>query len=297
MENQNALIPIERTNAMAVFTSQDAITKILEGIAQEARSTTPDLTTAKGRKEIASTAFKIAKSKAYLDGVGKELVAELKELPKQIDASRKLARDYLDNLRDEIRAPLDAWEQEQERIEAERVEAERLKALAIQVEADHETALMMNELWDLNQAELARKAEAERVERERVIAERAAQEAKDKAEREAKARETEQQLALERAERAAKEAEERAKAAEIAAAEAVKRAEEDERRRAEMQARAEAAAAAEAKAREEDREHRKSVNRAALDDLVRCSGISEEQGKKIVIAIATGDVRHTRIFY
>lgn len=290
----NDLIQIEKTNAMEIFTSEKSIAKILESIASEVFSIPADTSTAKGRKEIASTAFKITKSKTYLDGIGKELVDDLKELPKKIDANRRLVRDALDKLRDDYREPLTAWEQEQERIEAEKAEQERLKALAIQVAADHETALMMNELWDLNKAEQERQAEADRIERERAIAERAAQEATAKAEREAKARETEQQLALERAERAALEAQQRAAAAEKAAAEAAKRAEENARKKAEELARAEAA---EAKQREENREHRKAVNRAALEDLISCSGITQEQGKQIVIAIAAGNVRHININY
>ncbi|OCS62006.1 hypothetical protein BBZ50_02590 [Escherichia coli] len=48
----------------------------------------PDITTAKGRKEIASLAYKVAQTKTYLDGLGKDLVAELKEIPKLIDANR-----------------------------------------------------------------------------------------------------------------------------------------------------------------------------------------------------------------
>ncbi|EGT6367902.1 cell envelope biogenesis protein TolA, partial [Escherichia coli] len=49
----------------------------------------PDITTAKGRKEIAYLAYKVAQTKTYLDGLGKDLVAELKEIPKLIDANRK----------------------------------------------------------------------------------------------------------------------------------------------------------------------------------------------------------------
>ncbi|EES5368095.1 cell envelope biogenesis protein TolA, partial [Escherichia coli] len=35
----------------------------------------PDITTAKGRKEIAYLAYKVAQTKTYLDGLGKDLVA------------------------------------------------------------------------------------------------------------------------------------------------------------------------------------------------------------------------------
>src|SRR3546814_10114176 len=73
-----------------------------------------DVQTKKGRDAIASIAYKVAKSKTYLDGVGKELTDSAKELPKKIDATRKLVRDTLDAWKDEVRTPLTEWEQAEE---------------------------------------------------------------------------------------------------------------------------------------------------------------------------------------
>ena len=53
----------------------------------------PDVTTKKGRDAIASIAHKVARSKTALDNIGKELVAELKDVPKKIDAERKRIAD------------------------------------------------------------------------------------------------------------------------------------------------------------------------------------------------------------
>ena len=64
------LIPIEPKNALAVFTEPEQLQAILDSIAAEVRQEVLDTSTAKGRKEIASLAFKVAKSKAYLDGEG-----------------------------------------------------------------------------------------------------------------------------------------------------------------------------------------------------------------------------------
>src|SRR5690606_38626522 len=78
-----------------------------------------DVNTPQGRADIASLAYKVARTQTYLDNIGKDLVAEYKELPKRIDASRKHIRDELDALKDSVRAPLDEWEaQEKERIAA-----------------------------------------------------------------------------------------------------------------------------------------------------------------------------------
>jgi hypothetical protein len=73
-----------------------------------------DISTAKGRKECTSTAYKIAQIKSTIDNAGKELVDELKAKPKLIDAERKKIRDKLDAIKDKVRLPLTLWEQKEE---------------------------------------------------------------------------------------------------------------------------------------------------------------------------------------
>src|SRR5690606_34102970 len=104
------LVTIEPKNALAVFTEEKAIDPILARVRKEIDAFIPDITTASGRKAVASMAFKVAKSKTYLDGVGKKLVDEYKEIPKKIDATRKRVRDTLDEWKDEVRKPLTDWE-------------------------------------------------------------------------------------------------------------------------------------------------------------------------------------------
>ncbi|MCL0562678.1 hypothetical protein M3A21_26125, partial [Klebsiella pneumoniae] len=146
------LVVIEKKNAMAVFTNNDQLDPLIEAIEKEARSLVPDVTTKKGRDAIASMAHKVARSKTYIDNAGKDLVAELKALPKQIDESRRVIRERLDALKDEVRRPLTEWEAEQKRIKAEEamneLHAEALamnedfdRQLAARIESDHEMAL------------------------------------------------------------------------------------------------------------------------------------------------------------
>ena len=60
----------------------------------------------------------MAQTKTFIDKHGKELVAELKAVPAKIDAGRKVLRDTLDAIKDEVRKPLTEWENaEDERIE------------------------------------------------------------------------------------------------------------------------------------------------------------------------------------
>lgn len=110
MAEKNELVVIEPANALVLFTEGQGLPDILADIRAKATSLVPDITTAKGRKEIASVAHAVARTKTYLDGLGKDLVDQYKEIPKRIDANRKQIRDELDKLKDEVRAPLTAYE-------------------------------------------------------------------------------------------------------------------------------------------------------------------------------------------
>lgn len=242
------LVVIEKTNALAVFTNQEQLDPLIEAIEKEARSLVPDLSTKKGRDAIASMAHKVARSKTYIDNAGKDLVAELKALPKQIDESRRLVRERLDALKDEVRRPLTEWEAEQERIKAEEamnamheealvMNAEFDRQRAAKIEADHEMALLMNEKIDREREEARQKAEqAKREHEERIkreAEEKARREADEAAKREIEAaasREREATLAKERAEREAKELAEKAERDRI---EAEQRAEREKKEAAE----------------------------------------------------------------
>jgi DNA repair exonuclease SbcCD ATPase subunit len=104
-----AVVP-SKENALSVFSAASGLDPYLAKIREEIDGFVPDITTVKGRKEIASIAHSVARSKTTLDNIGKELVAELKDVPKKIDAERKRMRDLLDAWKDEVRKPLDDWE-------------------------------------------------------------------------------------------------------------------------------------------------------------------------------------------
>ncbi|CAH3753310.1 IgA-specific serine endopeptidase autotransporter [Enterobacter cloacae] len=322
MSEVTDLVVIEKQNAMAVFTTKEQLDPIIEAIEKEARSLVPDVSTRKGRDAIASMAHKVARSKTYIDNAGKDLVAELKALPKQIDESRRIVRERLDALKDEVRRPLTEWEAEQERIRVEEAwNAMHEEALvmnkmfddqrAAQIEADHEMALLMNKDFDRDREEQRRQAEqAQRDHEERIKREAAEQarrdaEAKHKAELEAATRrEAEEKARAELAERQRIEAEQRAAREKQEAEERARREKEEavaaERRRLEE---AEAARLAEEqrKAEEEarraaDKEHRRTVNRRVIADLI-AQGIPEEFAQKALLAIAGGKVQDAHIKY
>ena len=117
----NELIEIKDSDAMDVFTKKEGLEPYIQKVKNEVQGLVFDVSTRKGRDHCASIAAKIAKSKTYLDGVGKELVAELKKKPKIIDAERKRMRDILDQLKADVRAPLTEWE-EKEKARRETIE-------------------------------------------------------------------------------------------------------------------------------------------------------------------------------
>ncbi|RIV07072.1 hypothetical protein D1624_24515 [Klebsiella pneumoniae] len=317
------LVVIEKKNAMAVFTNNDQLDPLIEAIEKEARSLVPDVTTKKGRDAIASMAHKVARSKTYIDNAGKDLVAELKALPKQIDESRRVVRERLDALKDEVRRPLTEWEAEQERIKAEEamnaLHAEALamneefdRQLAARIESDHEMALLMNDAFDREQADKAAEAERQRIAHEeeikRMAAAAAAREVEQRAQREreeAAHREAVLKAQAEQAERDRIAAEQKAEADKKAAVEAERRKAQEEadriRREAEQREQARLAEerrkADEQARREADVKHRKAVGTEIVKSLLANTSLTRDQAIEVLTAVKDGRIPHTGISY
>lgn len=317
------LVVIEKKNAMAVFTNNDQLDPLIEAIEKEARSLVPDVTTKKGRDAIASMAHKVARSKTYIDNAGKDLVAELNALPKQIDESRRVVRERLDALKDEVRRPLTEWEAEQERIKAEEamnaLHAEALamneefdRQLAARIESDHEIALLMNDAFDREQAEKKAEAERQRIAHEeeikRLAAAAAAREVEQRAKREreeAALREAALKAQAEQAERDRIAAEQKAEADKQAAIEAERRKAQEEadriRREAEQREQARLAEekrkADEQARREADVKHRKAVGTEIVKALLANTSLTRDQAIEVLTAVKDGRIPHTGISY
>lgn len=357
------LIVKENLDVALLFVEKDELKKKLKEIETEVMAVVPDLSTAKGRKEIASLAFKVAKSKVVLDNLGKDLVSEWKTKASKVDESRKYARDFLDSLKDRVRQPLTDWEAAEEaRVKAE-AEAAKYASDWDEAHKDHEHFLMVKELErkaaeleamkaaqlakeqaereaeEARQAKAARKKQAEideanRIAREKRIAEEAAAMAKKDAEErlEAERKAAEQRLIDAEAKRirdlveakakaeaekkAIVEAEERAKViaeqkrladiqAEKDKAEAEKKAmievhAKKDREAAELAAKEQARIAAE-KAEEKERQenvaHQKRVNNEAIGCLIQSAGVDEPVAKRVLVAIAKGQIANVFIRY
>ncbi len=323
MSETTDLVVIEKANALIVFKSADQIEEILAKVEREVMSFVPDVTTAKGRKEIASLAYRVSQTKSYLDGLGKDLVAELKEVPKLIDANRKTVRDRLDALRDKARQPFTEWEAEQERIKAEEEARIAAEKLAAQIVADHEIALLLNDKFDRDAAEAKAEAERQRIAHEEEIKRQAVEQARIEAEqkaqqeREAAARreadlkaakekaEADAKAAQERAEREAKEAQERTARL---AQEAREQAEREKQAAIEAEQRKAKAAedarlaeekriADEAAARAANEAHRKTIGTAVVNALMGHAGLTRTQAIDVLMQIKDGNIPHTSITY
>lgn len=116
---QTSLAIFEVQNPVAVLTDSAKFESFYERIRAETEAHVPDLTTESGRKAIASLAFRVTKTKTAIDAEGKRLTEEWRANVTKVDASRKVIRDRLDALRDKVRAPLTAWETNEEQRVAE----------------------------------------------------------------------------------------------------------------------------------------------------------------------------------
>tara|TARA_R110002126_G_scaffold155681_1_gene302751 strand:- start:27 stop:965 length:939 start_codon:yes stop_codon:yes gene_type:complete len=309
------LLVIENLNPVDVFKA-GGIGPILAMIEAEVSAEVPDTTTAKGRKAIASNAYKVSQSKALLDKMGKTLSDYLNAQIKPINTERKIARDGCDKIKDKVRQPLTKWEEEQALIKAVAEAKEAAKALAIKVSADHEMAELMDGEYNRQRnakLEACKKAKAEY---EEALKNEAAAQAKLEAETAAKALIDKAEADKLAAEQAAAEQVTRAKvAAENAEAErlaalaktendrkqAIKQAEVDKLSAiANVQARIDAEKEAERVAtekREKNRAHVGAIRKSVKECLMLIDGVDETIAKAIVMAMSNGNVAHTQINY
>lgn len=269
-------LPPQET-ALQVYQQPNGLDPYIERIRVEVMGHVPDLTTRKGREAIAGLAFKVRKAKTKLDGLGKDLVDGLKEIPKKIDAERKRARETLDALADEVRRPLTDWEAaEDARLARHNQNVMKLAQYAANASPQLESevlrnmlagvrAIVVNESWEEFEAEAHRAKEkglealtAALVAREKYEAEQA-ELARLRAEAEGRRIQDEKdRIGREAAEAATKAAETKAQAERDAAAQreaqakaAAAKAEQDRLEAIERQKQAEALAEAERLAAEQ----------------------------------------------
>lgn len=254
MEQKNAL-EIVPTLTAAVF-QENSIPGLIERVRRDALALVPDASSEKGRKEVKSLAYKIARSKTALDDLGKEYVSGIKAQAKSIDEQRKLWRDAMDELKAEVMKPVTEYEE----AETARVNAIKARIAAIQdlgkAYAEDGRPLSSTELQrqsdrlaeiavDDSFEELKTEADAAWAQSFRTLAanikqrqeleeQQAREEEQRKAAEEKVRQEREEQIRKEAAEQARREAEEKAKAEAERHEREKRQAEEEARRRQEQ---------------------------------------------------------------
>lgn len=271
IDTGTALAIPEGRSLAAMFSEPSQVDELIGRLEAEALSHAPDLTTAKGRKAIASLAYKVAQSKTALDKAGKSLTDEARAQIAVVDAERRKIRDRLDALKEKVRKPLDEWEAAEEaRVQALKDRLERLRTAHATLPDDATSeqiasllarveATSIDDTWSEFVADAAKhkdqaiatlrdmrqRAETREAEQAELARLRAEAEAREKAERERREAEEAERRRVEaekaEAERQAQIERERQEAAARAAREAEDRAKAEAERAAKEAAEREAA--------------------------------------------------------
>jgi len=316
----SALMKVDRMTPAEIFVP-GAMDPILVAIREEVKRQAAeiDTSTPAGLKQLGSLAYKVTKSKTFIEAQRKSLVAAEKKRLQAIDTEGRRIWDILECIADEVRKPLTDYEQiEKDRkarneaavlqiielgkvgfdatisslkssiawlSELDTAKLEELSALA----EDHKA----NSLKSLNSAlQQAEQAEAQKAENERLKAEAQEREAQERAisaaryAREAAEKDAEAERQRLLAEK--QQAEDRAAAAERRAKQAV---EEERARAAEAKAKEDEATAK----REANKKHVAKIHKEIIAAMVLVS--PDCAPEEIVSAIAEGKIPHVAINY
>lgn len=110
-----AIALIVQQTPVVVLTDEAKRNEFYAHIQAEIDAFEPDISTDKGRKAIASLAYKIARTKTAIDAAGKELNDEARQKINAVDAERRAVREHFDALSTKVRAPLTEWEEAEEK--------------------------------------------------------------------------------------------------------------------------------------------------------------------------------------
>jgi hypothetical protein len=311
MTEQKDLIVVEQLNPVQIFTGGGA-DPLVEKIKKLAEEFEPDLTTEGGRKEIASLAYKIARSKTTLDEMGKSLVADQKAQIKKVDAERRRVWDELEGIQASVRAPLTEWENaEKNRIAQCKELIEGFEIIARNCEAGWNT-LSIDEMkggisdiesceqnHDVDWKEFKFKADTVRAESIKTIKESIAKREKYDAEQAELARlrkEQEERERKEREDRIAKEAAERAKKEAEEVAEKLRKQAEDAAKAQRERIEREKAEADEARKKAEkaqkEAEAKAKVAREEAEERMRAKAEADKKAEADAIAKREANKRH-----
>ena len=117
VDTDYSVLVIEKNDLQAFFLDPAKLDALYAHVEKMARGLVADPLTKDGASQIKSCARQIASVKKRIDDIGKEVVADLKKMPGQIDANRKDLRERLEALQDDIRRPVTEIENREDEID------------------------------------------------------------------------------------------------------------------------------------------------------------------------------------
>lgn len=119
VEVNSELIKHEQNEIINLYKESDGMKVVLDQLSVIAKDFIVDVDTKKGRELITSQAYKVSRSKTMLEKVGASITSEWKAKSAKVDLEKNKIKTFCDKLRDEIKAPLVKWEnEEKEKLEA-----------------------------------------------------------------------------------------------------------------------------------------------------------------------------------
>lgn len=107
----NDIIQETATNPIVVLTDEAKFEQFYQRMKEETDGLQADVSTKRGRDAIAAMAYKVSQTKTAIDKAGLALTEDWRKQTSTVNAARKKITTKLDDLRDQIRAPLNAWEE------------------------------------------------------------------------------------------------------------------------------------------------------------------------------------------
>lgn len=112
------IVATVEANPVSVLTDETLYSTFYNHVKSEVEAFEPNIATASSRKEIASLAYKVTRTKTAIDNAGKKLNEDARAKINAVDAQRRKVREDFDALAELARKPLTDWEkQEDARIE------------------------------------------------------------------------------------------------------------------------------------------------------------------------------------
>lgn len=108
------IVATVEANPVSVLTDETLYSTFYNHVKSEVEAFEPNLATASSRKEIASLAYKVTRTKTAIDNAGKKLNEDARAKINAVDAQRRKVREDFDALAELARKPLTDWEKQEE---------------------------------------------------------------------------------------------------------------------------------------------------------------------------------------